>query len=265
MFRRPALAALTLFALLTTGVITEPSAHADTSASVGAVRHPAPTADLHADAPLNVRPSRDSVAVVGIVDTRIHWTRRTSWLTYGGRSILEGQVAYAVASREYALSDAEVTLDARPSGSTRWTRIDTTRTDSRDGIFSFTTHKPSRNTDYRVRFAGDLVYSPSEDTARVNVRRALTGTLIRAGDTTYTLRGAVAPKYAGKIIRLHRKTCASCAWKTVKYSTTTTSSSYAFQLSAPTTRGTTWYYRVYIPADAHFLASYLSGVRISTR
>lgn len=194
---------------------------------------------------------------VAVIDTWIHWTRRTTWLTYGGTSVLEGQVVAEVDALGYTepLQDAAVALFARPAGSSEWTRVATGVTDS-DTVFRFNDHQPSRNTDYRVVYQGDLLYKESSATTRVNVRRVITSTVTRNDDGTLTMRGTVVPKVAGKTVRLQRKTCVSCSWSTLRSTTTTPRSTWAFRVTAPTSRDHTWFYRAVTPQDRDFLTSF---------
>ncbi|MQA63258.1 MAG: hypothetical protein GEU86_17610 [Actinophytocola sp.] len=154
------------------------------------------------------------------------------------------------------LEDAPVALYARPVGWSTWKRVATGRTNS-ETVFRFASHKPSRNTDYKVVYPGELIYAASSVTKRVGVRRVISSSMTSNGDGTYTMRGSVAPKVSGKTVRLQRKTCSSCAWSTVKSTKTSSSSTWAFRVTAPTSGSRR--YRVYTPADSRFLTSY-SGV-----
>jgi hypothetical protein len=58
-------------------------------------------------------------------DTRIHWTRWPTSVTYGDLATLQGQVVVD----DGALADATVDLLVRPPDSQRWQRIATTTTD----------------------------------------------------------------------------------------------------------------------------------------
>lgn len=186
---------------------------------------------------------------VGVVDTDVRWTRRTNWLVFGHRALLEGQVVTV----DGALPDAPVRLHAKPYGKA-WRPIATTRTSTDAGVFRFT-HKPWRKTRYRVEYAGEWAYAASEAKATVKVRREITSELKRNADGTFTMRGALAPKSPGKTVRLQRKTCRSCSWSVIKSTSAARDSTFRFRLSGPSRRGT-WYFRAITPRDPAYLRSF---------
>lgn len=201
--------------------------------------------------------------VVGVVQTKITWVRRTASLTYGLKSLLEGQVIAYVDEElpgfrfRYSkpLKNAPVELLARPVGSNTWKRVATRTTNSETvAMFRFDGHKPVRNTDYKVVYRGESIYAASSATTRVNVWRVIASSLRANSDGTATLRGTVAPKVAGRTVRLQRKTCSSCSWSTLKSTKTSSTSRWSFRITRPSTGA--WYYRVYTPKDSHFLTSY---------
>lgn len=205
-----------------------------------------PTGSILAEAtPLPVSAS------VGVLGTAVRWTRRSTLVTYGGKSLLEGQVV----TWDGAVPDAEVTLLARRVGSSVWATVATRRTSSSTGIFRFDTHAPVRITDYRAVYRDELLYSASEATARVDVRRKISSKMTRNLDGTFTMSGAVAPRYAGKTVRLQRKTCSSCSWSTIKSATTYSTSTWRFRITPPS-KPSTWYFRAYTAKDSSFVASY---------
>lgn len=186
---------------------------------------------------------------VGVIDTDVRWTRRTSWLVFGRRALLEGQVVTV----DGALPDAPVRLHAKPYGKA-WRPVATTRTSTDEGVFRFT-HRPWRKTRYQVEYAGEWAYTPSETKATVNVRRDITSDLKRNNDGSFTMRGALAPKSPGKTVRLQRKTCRSCSWSTIDATTASRYSTWRFRLSGPTRQGT-WFFRAVTPRDPAFLKSF---------
>lgn len=187
----------------------------------------------------------------GLLTSQINWTGTTASLTYGAAAILRGQVVIA----DGALPGAAVALYARPAGSSSWTYLGTRTSSTSTGIFRFETHRPARNTDYRAVYRGEFLFAASSASTRVNVRRVLTSTMSDNSDDTFTMSGSVAPKYAGKLIRLQRKTCASCSWSTITSSVTSSTSGWRFRVSGPSSVGT-WSYRTYVPGDSTFLTSY---------
>lgn len=188
--------------------------------------------------------------VIGVAATEVRWTRRTGWLTYGMRSLLEGQVVTV----DGALPNAEVRLYARPVGWQRWNHISSRRTSTDTGLFRFGGHKPIRNTDYRVDYVPEWAYAASSGFATVKVRRKITSTVTRNTDGTFTMKGAIAPKSPGKTIRLQRKKCQKCSWSTIKSTTASRWSTWRFRFSGP--RRGTWYFRAFTPRDPRFLAGF---------
>lgn len=119
----------------------------------------------------------------------------------------------------------------------------------------FDMHRPARNTDYRVVYRGELIYAPASTTKRVHVQRRLASTVTSSADGTYTLRGTVTPKVAGKIVRLQRAKCPTwCSFSTVKSTKTTSRSTWSFRVAFPT--GSSWSYRAYALSDRYFTDSY---------
>lgn len=198
----------------------------------------------------------DFAGVPGLTGTEIHWTRWSRWVVYGGASTLEGQVV----TDDGALREAEVELYARRRGADRWRSVGTAVASPETAVFSFRDHEPSATTDYRVVFAGDLVYAASEATRRVPVRRRVRDRMRRVDPTHYSLRGSVAPRYRDRRVRLQRRTCRRCAWSTVATRDTDGRSRWRFRVDAPDRRHRTWYYRAVVPRDAHFARSYSDRV-----
>jgi hypothetical protein len=100
-------------------------------------------------------------------DTRIHWTRWPTSVTYGDLATLQGQVVVD----DGALADATVDLLARPPGSQRWQRIATTTTDQDTGVFTFGCLQPNKTTEYRAVYHGTIYYAGSQATRHVPVAR----------------------------------------------------------------------------------------------
>ncbi|MPZ00368.1 MAG: hypothetical protein GEU97_20780 [Actinophytocola sp.] len=186
---------------------------------------------------------------VGAVGTEVYFTRRTSWLVFGHRALLEGQVATV----DGALPDAPVRLLAQPHGRS-WRPIATTRTSTDSGVFRFR-HKPWRTTRYRVEYAGEWAYTASETEAVVKVRRKITSDLKRNADGTFAMRGHLAPKSPGKTVRLQRKTCRSCSWSVIKSTSASRDSTFRFRFSGPSRQGT-WFFRAITPRDPAYLKSF---------
>lgn len=136
-------AAVLSAALTVAGAVTASPVHA--CMSIGALVSPVGSA-LSTTHSVPVVESGE--LVIGVVGTEVHWTRRTTWLTYGARALLEGQVV----TFDGALPDAEVTLYGRPVGGD-WRPLATTRTDPDTGLFVFRP-RPSRKTARRAEYGG---------------------------------------------------------------------------------------------------------------
>lgn len=243
MLRNVRAVAVLTASLATAALVTSGHAHAGTSigapvsptASALAVTHAFPVVD-------------SGEPVIGVADTDVRWTRATTWLNYGGRAVLEGQVV----TFDGALPDAVVTLFARPSGGD-WRPLASTSTDAATGLFMFRP-KPTRKTAYRVEYAGDLAYGSSANSWTVNVKRKITSGLAGNGDGTFTMRGTIAPRSAGTTVRLQRKTCASCSWSSIAETTATGDSTFKFRFAGPG-KPATWQFRAYVRGDSAFLTS----------
>lgn len=213
-------------------------------------RSPSEQGTVRSGDPLPVT-THDVGPVPGAIATDIRWTRWSRLVVYGGRTTLQGQVV----TDDGAVPDAEVDLYARRAGASRWRQVGTTVSSASTGVFAFGDHAPSATSDYRVVFAGDLLYAAAEATRRVPVARRVRDTMRRIDANHYRLRGSVAPAYRGRVVLLQRKTCARCAWSTQARGHTSSTSRWRFRVAGPTNRRT-WYFRAVVPADSRFVRSY---------
>lgn len=192
-----------------------------------------------------------AVPASGPLATEIYWSRWSTSLVYGTEPVLEGQVV----TIDGALPRAEVRLLARSAGSSRWSRVASSLTSTDTGLFAFNRHVPAATTDYRVVFAGNLVYAGAEGGKRVAVARRIRDSLTQRADGRFAFSGSVSPSYAGKKVVIHRKECSSCRWRTVSSTQTGSTSRWRSVLSGPTRRGS-WYFRAMVPGDIAFTTSY---------
>lgn len=244
MSNRPKLVALSAALAVVVGVVVNSSAQAD----VQPITRISAAGSVFVTAK-SVPVIGGSLPAAGILGTQINWTGHSSSLTYGAAAVLKGQVT----TTDGALPDAPVALYGRPAGDS-WRYLGTRRSSTTDGVFRFDTHRPARNTEYRVEYRGEFLFGSSSATVPVKVRRAITSAMTRNSDGSFMLGGSVAPKVVGKTIRLQRKTCGTCSWSTIKSSTTSSTSTWRFRVTGSATPGT-WYFRAYTPSDSGFLTS----------
>ncbi|MGH8970815.1 MAG: hypothetical protein ACRDV1_12795 [Actinomycetes bacterium] len=249
---RPALSVLVSLAVIATALLAVVAGPARATGGDGAtaVRLPAPVTAARSASPVPVHTPEDAGPVPGLLASEIRWTRWSTLVVYGGTTVLEGQVVVD----DGAVTGASVEVFARPAGSSAWMHLGTVDSSTDDGVFRLNTHKPAWTADYRVVYEGNLLYARSEGTRRVPVARKISSGLTSNGDATFTFFGSVAPTYAGKTVRLQRKTSASGSWSTISSTSTSRTSRWSFRVARPSTSGT-YYYRVYTPSDTRYVTS----------
>lgn len=188
-------------------------------------------------------------------DTWIELDSVSTPVTYGDQLTISGQVVYYDPDDddEYAVSDAEVTLEKRALGAASWTYVGTDVATGFWPWFEFG-QTARRNTQYRVTYAGDETYGPSQDTVSVTVHRKVTANLVEPRHNVFYLKGRVVPSYAGRRVALLRRTCSSCRWREYGAQRATSTSTYRFRLPLP--RSGTFYFRAMVAKDAGFLKSF---------
>lgn len=203
----------------------------------------------------------------GIIKTRVELAHVTKSPRYGSPAVFIGSIYAHIAQTqdgtggavEVVMGDVPVDLFARPVGSRAWKHVATRRTNdiwSGDSVFRFT-HKPRRNTDYRIVYRGDLIHAPSSVTKRVYVQRYVSSVAFQAASGRYYLRGTVFPRVSGKIMRLQRAACPTwCSFSTVKSTRTSTKSTWSFEITPSPNRSVKWAYRAYAVKDRYFTNSY---------
>jgi hypothetical protein len=204
--------------------------------------------------------SAESGVALGVVETRIHWTRWSRRLVHGDVAILQGQVV----TEDGALPDVRVDLYSRPAGSPEWTKVASTVTSSDTAVFSFPCQTPEMTSDYRVVFEDSMFYAGSRAARHVAVARRVPDALKPRRDGRYAFSGSVSPDYRGRRVVLQRKKCPRCSWWVVSRKQTTSTSRWRFRIAAPTSRRT-WSYRAVVPADDEFVRSYSDHVWRLTR
>jgi hypothetical protein len=156
-----------------------------------------------AEGRLNVDGEMDDPPAPDPGPTSLTLTSSSSELTYGESTILSGRLTVS----EIGVPEKRVVLESRPAGATDFSTAQTLAT-SADGSFSANL-KPDKNTEYRVKFAGDQVAgdqagygestsSPVQVGVRVTVSLSTQTTNLRLGKTR-TISGTVSPAHTGNV------------------------------------------------------------------
>ncbi|MEH0973018.1 hypothetical protein V6U77_18010 [Micromonospora sp. CPCC 205546] len=152
------------------------------------------------------------------------------------------------------VADAPMRLYGRRKGTSQWTLITTSTTDS-SGEVSYS-HKPSWGLDYKWLHLGSTTRLGSESSlTTVWVRTTVTATLSKTSVSlggSVTLSGSVSPAHPGRTVRLERHVDGS--WSTVSSTELSWTGAYSFTIQ-PSAKGT-HHYRVHMPPDIDHLASY---------
>jgi len=173
-------------------------------------------------------------------------------LAAGGTVHVRGQVASQVDGVRGALAGVQVKLYRQFNKSSPWVYLATQTTgNGQFPQFNFST-LARMNADYKIVFAGNDLFLPSENITWLSVYRLFNGA-INDGQTAATLHGNVDPFYNHKVIYLQKRACAPCGYVTVKKSTTGMAGAYSFTLPAPGTGR--WWWRVTVPGTGAFIPS----------
>jgi hypothetical protein len=260
--RTRTLVAVTAAVVATVGGITVATATADPAAEATSTRAAAAaqSGEVTAAAAPVATASKVAKADAEGTPTKIVWTRRSTWVTYGNTALLEGQVQIA----EGALPGVTVKLYARSSTSKPWTYLASDVTDSSKGLFRFD-RKPPRNYYFGVAYEGNGTYDPSSATTKVGVRRDLTPSYMTSAPRgNFYYYGKVRPSQSSLVVKLEYKKCGSCSYSYLKYTRTNSNSAWKFTVSGPSSSGRTYYYRAYTPSSESFLAGYADEWKIQT-
>ncbi|MEU6074448.1 hypothetical protein [Micromonospora sp. NPDC047074] len=173
-------------------------------------------------------------------------------LAYGSAVTVSG--AAVRADTGAGIANAPVQLYGRRKGTSQWTLITTSTTDS-SGEVSYS-HKPSWGLDYKWRHRGSTAHLGSESGlttvwVKTTVTASLSTTSVPLGGSV-TLSGSVSPAHPGKAVHLQRYVDGS--WSTVSSTALSWTGAYSFAIQ-PSAKGT-HHYRVHMPPDLDHLASY---------
>lgn len=177
----------------------------------------------------------------------------------GSGAVVRGQVVGWANGDHGALGGVQVKLFRQLDGNSNWVFLGSRVTDRGDfPRFSFST-EARQNAHYKVVFGGNASFLPSQDVNWLSIYRSFNGSIVDGSDVA-TLQGHVTPYYTHKAIALQKRSCATCAYVTVKRTTTGTGGAYSYSLPAPASGR--WWWRVSIPGTTAFIPSY--GATFST-
>jgi hypothetical protein len=166
-------------------------------------------------------------------------------------------------SDQSPIVDAPVVLERKIAG-TAWATMRTKNTDE-TGAVSFS-QQVKGTARYRVTYAGDDTnIGSSATTGAWSQDSTVPWTILAMRDFNATFRkskgrlyfqGNINPGWGGRRIALQRKTCASCAFKTVAAKKTGAGGGWSFRAYYPAKVGPTWTYQAVIAAERPFIRSY---------
>jgi hypothetical protein len=184
--------------------------------------------------------------------TNIRFLMFDHMLPPGGTVHIRGQVAGKAQGTRGALAGVVVRLYRHFDPTKPWIYLGTQTTGAGQyPQFNFSTIA-RMNATYKVVFAGNDTFLPSEDTTWLSVYRMFNG-VIRDGKSAATLHGNVNPYYTHKVIYLQKRACAPCGYVTVKKATTGMAGAYSFTLPAPPSGR--WWWRVTVPGSGGYIES----------
>jgi hypothetical protein len=180
---------------------------------------------------------------------------------HGGTVQLSGRLQQA--NTTDGIAGETLTLERRPTGTTRWTTLATLTAASDGTLDPPQTVTPHANTAYRLRHAATPFYAASTSPTRtvlVGVRLAArrNRTSMALGRTA-TISGQLTPAHTGQRIRLQHKQ--GRTWRTVQAKTLPATGRYSFTLR-PRATGTSWW-RVYKAGDTDHIGTISPTFRLA--
>lgn len=182
-------------------------------------------------------------------------------LDLGGQTTLSGKLTFEATGGTKPASGKNVFLDARPAGQPDFAEVASVLTDA-DGSFGFAGVEPSKDTEYRVRFAGDSGEGIDAATSsQVSVNVVMRPTLVlnaspatlNYGQAT-TLSGGLSlggQPVSGKSVILEQRAAGTSRFVTVPGGSLTTATDGAFSLSG-VKPAKNIYYRARFVGDVDF-------------
>jgi hypothetical protein len=148
-------------------------------------------------------------------------------------------------------------LERRWNGTDAFAEIAALTTDA-SGVAIFDL-SAGANATYRLRYDGaalspEVSLNPGMSSERASkVMRDLGAKEPKDGTNRIVFKGNVNPGYGHKVVKLQRKTCKSCAWKSFDKEKTASNGSWSFV--TPTPRNGSWYYRTVAKGSTKFVKS----------
>lgn len=149
----------------------------------------------------------------------------TPFDAYSGASLVHGRLVLSDGAPGAGL---DVSIEARPAGTSAWTRVATVRTDAGGG-FATAVH-PTGNTDYRARWIpvadADAISPPTRVTFGSSISIRASASRVRVGRYV-TLSGSVSPAHAGQVVSIHYRQASRSGYRTLSVRTLSASSTWS--------------------------------------
>jgi hypothetical protein len=191
-----------------------------------------------------------------MVDTSLTLTANPKSLVFGESTTLSGRLT-KTASVE-GISGKEVILEHKPAGAGEFAPLGNPATTNADGDFSFTNVRPSKNTEYRARFAGDQASKLNASTSNVQLVKVkikltvtVTPTTVKLGEKP-VISGVVRPVHTGSVkVTIKRGTTTLVNRKSVPL----INSRYRYVYNKPPSTGTYTVIVSFVPTDGDHLGN----------
>lgn len=191
-------------------------------------------------------------------DTSIRFLDFDHTRRYGSLTVVRGQVATQVNGSPRSLRNARVELQRKLAGSSQFTTIRRDNTGRGDHPKFRFNLKTRSNATYKVVYAGNATYAPTNGVTVVNAYRKIKSTI---EDGSGRFHGKLSPRYANKRVHLEKRTCAACGFEQVRSQKTNGKSKFSFKVNAP--NNGQWWWRVTTAPTTQFIES--SSAVFSTR
>jgi len=166
--------------------------------------------------------------------SKLSISRAPTTITAGQSSTIHGKIIIAGSPA----SGASVALDAKPAGSSTWSKIASVTADQNGNLTKVV--KPTKNTSYRWRFIETTATKGSVSTAvSVGVRTAVSASIVDATlrkGQNIVVKGGTFPHKVGVAVTLWRKTSNGA----VVLARSTTHSDGTYKIGAPANAKGTW-------------------------
>lgn len=118
------------------------------------------------------------------------------------------------------------------------------------------------NARYKVVYDGDAVYEPAESgLTRLKAMRDFNAELVEKPKVA-VFKGNINPEWENKVVKWQRKTCKTCAWRTVDQERSGDNGTWSFKGNYPPLNKK-WFYRATLEGTDLFVESY-SAMLITT-